>query len=206
MSIERDICKAIDIISSRAISTASHGTTVLATVVECLNPFNGKYKIKYQSNNFIAYNNNINTFYDAETPVYVFLKNGQLDEELIILGPAHGRNSNNFFSIFKDFDFDIDNFSWNDIFHGTMELKAENGKIKANISYMMHQVAESELLNFKFNWYGLGSGGAWVNLNKEYNGMRISGTSELVIIEPYSTFKCEAVMDNFTFIQTITVK
>lgn len=195
MSIERDICKAIDIISSRAISTANHGTTVLATVVECLNPFNGKYKIKYQSNNFIAYNNNINTFYDAETPVYVFLKNGQLDEELTILGPVHGKNNIGFYSIFKDIN-NIDDLK------GKLILKIENDKIVANLSYMGHYVEKNELLNIKFYWYG-SNGGDWVSLDREYNGMRISGTSEIKKIDDYTSFKCEAVMDNFTFIQTI---
>ena len=197
MSIERDICKAIDIISSRAISTANHGTTVLATVVECLNPFNGKYKIKYQSNNFIAYNNNINTFYDAETPVYIFLKNGQLDEELIILGPAHGKNNSGFYSIFKDIN-NIDDLK------GKLILNIENDKIVANLSYMGHYIEKNELLNIKFYWYG-SNGGDWVSLDKEYNGMRISGTSEINKTDEYTSFKCEAIMDNFTFIQTIDI-
>lgn len=200
MSIERDICKAIDIISSRAISTANHGTTVLATVVECLNPFNGKYRIKYQSNNFIAYNNNINTFYDAETPVYIFLKNGQLDEELIILGPAHGRNNNSFYGIKADFSlFDIQ-----DLFQGGFIWEKTDTTIKATPCYMGIPVSKIELSNFKFYWRGSTDGGDnWTDLSK-MNGERISGTNEIQIGD-YTFFECEVVMDNFKIIRTIDI-
>lgn len=209
MSIERDICKAIDIISARAISTANHSSTVLATVVECINPLNGKYKVKYQTNELIAYNNNIFTFYNKDTTVYLYLKNGQLDEEIIILGPSHGAQLNNYTNIFSNFN---EEKSLKENLQGWMELKKEN-KLQADICFMGHYVSKEELKNFKFYWYikdgeqikdsSPYGGDGWKCLNNKYNGMWIAGTSELETKSLTGTFKCVAAMDNFTFIQTI---
>lgn len=205
MSIERDICKAIEIISAKTVSAANHGSTILATIVECLNPLIGKYTVKYQNNILTAYNNNINTFYDADTMVYVFLKNGLLDEELIILGPAHNNKTNNYYNIFRDVDFD--KIQLKDLFQGQLQLSIKNNKIKADILYLNHYVAPSELQNFKFSWYKNTDSDKdnWICINNTYKGMWINGTSEYDISTHSDafSFKCEAAMDNFTFIQTI---
>ena len=88
-SIERDICKAIDIIASKAVASSSHGSTILATVVECLNPLTGKYKLKYQTKEFIAYSNK-DIVYSKGIGVYVFLQNGTFDKQMFILGSVDG--------------------------------------------------------------------------------------------------------------------
>ena len=88
-SIERDICKAIDIIASKAVASSSHGSTILATVVECLNPLTGKHKLKYQTKEFIAYSNK-DIIYSKGIGVYVFLQNGTFDKQMFILGSVDG--------------------------------------------------------------------------------------------------------------------
>lgn len=88
-SIERDICKAIDIIASKTVASSNHGSTILATVVECLNPLIGKHKLKYQTKEFIAYSNK-DTIYSKGIGVYVFLQNGTFDKQMFILGSVDG--------------------------------------------------------------------------------------------------------------------
>lgn len=88
-SIERDICKAIDIIASKTVASSNHGSTILATVVECLNPLTGKHKLKYQTKEFIAYSNK-DTIYSKGIGVYVFLQNGTFDKQMFILGSVDG--------------------------------------------------------------------------------------------------------------------
>lgn len=88
-SIERDICKAIDIIASKTVASSNHGSTILATVVECLNPLTGKHKLKYQTKEFIAYSNK-DIIYSKGIGVYVFLQNGTFDKQMFILGSVDG--------------------------------------------------------------------------------------------------------------------
>ena len=85
MSIERDICKAIDIITSNAVAASTSSTTVSATVIECINPIVGKYSINYQDTEFTAYSNNIFNFYSPGAVVRLLLSNGSIDGDKIIL-------------------------------------------------------------------------------------------------------------------------
>ena len=94
MSLEQDICSAIDIIASQAVNSLDYGTTLLATVVECVNPMTGKYTVLYQEQELTAYTNNLFIYYEPETPVWIFLKSGQLDEEITILNSTHGSQIN----------------------------------------------------------------------------------------------------------------
>ena len=57
MSIEQNICDAVDIIVDRAISQASFDRTISAIVVECVDEIAGKYKVKYLQKAFnLLYN------------------------------------------------------------------------------------------------------------------------------------------------------
>lgn len=100
MSLEQDICSAIDIIASQAVNSLDYGTTLLATVVECVNPMTGKYTVLYQEQELTAYTNNLFIYYEPETPVWIFLKSGQLDEEITILNSTHGSQINMYNNLF----------------------------------------------------------------------------------------------------------
>jgi hypothetical protein len=86
MSIENNICQAIDIIVDKAVKEAAYDKTILAQVIECIDATIGKYKIKYQDNICYAYTNNTDITYTKGTDVYILVPGGNLSNEKTILG------------------------------------------------------------------------------------------------------------------------
>lgn len=323
MSIEQDICSAIDIIASQAVNSLQTGTTLLATIVECINPITGKYKVLYQEQELIAYTNNLFIYYEPETPVWIYLKSGQLDEEITILNTTHGSQINMYNNLFakkemgyipnetykyksdstdytsltrvlkqsyaykiklklggidsnpckivitikdennKDriiyeeiqsvANFNNNNFNsvvinafWGEVknliiscegaslkelkiqglnlsdveqnLQGVLELNIQGLQLEASISFLGNYLHKDELKNFKFYWFvedesvkfkGVGfhpeGGEGWKIINEEYQGMYIKGGPKKDISKYSGTFKCVAIMDNFTFTRNITV-
>lgn len=322
MSIERDICKAIDIITSKAVATADTGSTILATVIECVNPLTGKYKIDYQGQVLEAYSNDIFNYYAAGAVVNIYLTHGSIDNEKVILSNSKQekmkynnvflsnaalfepiekynyseKNMKHFSRIVKrsphfyfNFKFQNDvndgkvtkititmtinnkkiiifedtqsvlnfkqglfnqtseNLYWGDVskleiktnngtqivdceiigiqdidqlqaYRGVLELNYQKNKINADISLLGHYVSKEELDNFEFYWFiedleikqtnanfNLYGGEGWKCLNNKYQNMWRRGKSEYNLGELTGTFKCVAVMDNFTFSRLITI-
>ena len=86
MSIENNICQAIDIIVEKAVKEAAYDKTILAQVLECTDATIGKYKIKYQDNVCYAYSSNTDVTYLKGSDVYVLVPESDLNKEKTILG------------------------------------------------------------------------------------------------------------------------
>jgi hypothetical protein len=103
-------------------------------------------------------------------------------------------------------------------YRGILELNYAKNKIQADISLLGHYVSKEELKNFEFYWFiedleikqnnanfNLYGGEGWKCLNSKYQNMWRKGNSEHSLNGLTGTFKCVAVMDNFTFSRLITI-
>ena len=75
MSIENEICKTIEMITTNAIQKADFDKTVLAKIVNCVDEETGKYKIKYQDSYSYAYSTSLDIKYNEGAYVYVQIPN-----------------------------------------------------------------------------------------------------------------------------------
>lgn len=94
MSIEQNICDAVDIIVDRAISQASFDRTISAIVVECVDEIAGKYKVKYQDSLYYATSDNPSTVYNVNAEVYVLVPGNDFSKDKKILGTVKSLGAN----------------------------------------------------------------------------------------------------------------
>lgn len=102
MSIEQNICDAVDIIVNRAISQAGFDRTISAIVVECVDQVVGKYKVKYQDSVYYATSDNSTTVYNVNSEVYVLIPSGDFSKEKKILGTVKSLGANYITSVEGD--------------------------------------------------------------------------------------------------------
>ena len=102
MSIEQNICDAVDIIVNRAISQAGFDRTISAIVVECVDQVIGKYKVKYQDSVYYATSDNSTTVYNVNSEVYVLIPSGDFSKEKKILGTVKSLGANYITSVEGD--------------------------------------------------------------------------------------------------------
>lgn len=94
MSIEDQICQAVDIIVQQAISQATFDRTIQGQVLSCVDASIGKYKIKYQDSTFYAYTNNTETTYSKGTNVYILIPGNDMSKDKTIVGASAKLGSN----------------------------------------------------------------------------------------------------------------
>lgn len=78
------ILDAVETLTHKAIENAGYNKTIQATIVEKISKA-GKYKVKYQDSDFIAYANNSDADYPAGTLVYVLIPNSDFEANKIII-------------------------------------------------------------------------------------------------------------------------
>lgn len=76
----------VDIISSKNIQDSKFDKTIQATIVSCLDPTIGKYKVKYQDGFWYAFSENIDVTYPNGTYVYILIPQGDFSKEKHIVG------------------------------------------------------------------------------------------------------------------------
>lgn len=84
-NIAEQICEAVDIIVSQKISKAGYDRTIQGIVTDCLDPIIGKYKIRYQNSNIIAYAANPSIKYNIDSLVYILIPGNDMSEDKVIL-------------------------------------------------------------------------------------------------------------------------
>lgn len=84
--LEDIILRAVDIVASQKIAKAGYDKTIQATIVSCIDATIGKYKVKYQDSYWVAYSNNIDSYYAPNTSVYILIPGGNMSKDKTILG------------------------------------------------------------------------------------------------------------------------
>lgn len=78
------ILDAVETLTNQAIASAGYNKTIQAVVMEKMSKA-GKYKVKYQDTEFIAYTNGVDSDYPVGTLVYVLIPNSDFSLNKIIL-------------------------------------------------------------------------------------------------------------------------
>ncbi len=78
------ILDAVETLTNKAIENAGYNKTIQATILEKMSKV-GKYKVKYQDSDFIAYANNAEADYPIGTLVYVLIPNSDFNANKIII-------------------------------------------------------------------------------------------------------------------------
>lgn len=86
MSYEDKILDAVEAIVDNKITNANFDKTISCTIVECVDPTTGSYKVRFQDAIFIAYATNSETSYSKGTDVWVLVPGNDFDREKTILG------------------------------------------------------------------------------------------------------------------------
>ena len=81
-----DMFQAISIIAQQAVKKANYDKTIQATIMSCVDPTIGKYKVSYQDGTWYAFSNNTNTKYIAGTSVYILIPGGDMNNTKTIIG------------------------------------------------------------------------------------------------------------------------
>lgn len=103
-SLERKICDAIQIISSKTSGDAAAGATTLATIVDCINPAIGKYRVNLRGIEQEAFASNLDIIYTPGTIVYIYEDNVALSKNKIILTADEQQSTKNLLSKPKEID------------------------------------------------------------------------------------------------------
>lgn len=80
------ICKSIELIVNNAVENAKYDRTIQGTIIKCIDPTIGKYKISYQNSTFYAYSNNSEVTYTNGSSVYILVHGNNMNNEKTILG------------------------------------------------------------------------------------------------------------------------
>jgi len=76
-------------IAEKAILNAGFDKTVQATIISCVDPSIGKYKVRYQDGYWYAFSNNIDLTYSNGSNVYVLIPNGYMSNIKTIIGAVN---------------------------------------------------------------------------------------------------------------------
>ena len=106
MSIENEICKTIEMITTNAIQKADFDKTVLAKIVNCVDEETGKYKIKYQDSYSYAYSTSLDIKYNEGAYVYVQIPNNNEKNNKTILSAAENSSVDYGYSIDLEDEYD----------------------------------------------------------------------------------------------------
>ena len=82
----QNLLQSMSIIAEQAVKNANYDRTIQATIVSCVDPTIGKYKVNYQNGTWYAYSNNINTKYVKGSTVYILIPEGNMNNTKTILG------------------------------------------------------------------------------------------------------------------------
>lgn len=85
-NFEDKILDAVESIVDEKISKAQYDKTISATIVECVDPTIGQFKVKYQDAVFVAYATNSSVSFSKGTDVWVLVPGNNFDREKTILG------------------------------------------------------------------------------------------------------------------------
>ena len=85
-NIETNICEAIELIVNHAVENAGYDRTVQATIVSCIDPTIGKYKVNYQDAVFYAYATSSDVKYNNGANVYVLIPGNDTSRDKTIIG------------------------------------------------------------------------------------------------------------------------
>ena len=92
MSIESNICDAVELLIDKAISKAEYDKTIYGIIKKCVDPALGKYLIKYQDSEFYAYSTN-STLYDNNTGVYILIPKNDMSKDKIIISAERRKSA-----------------------------------------------------------------------------------------------------------------
>ena len=81
-----NLLQSMSIIAEQAVKKANYDRTIQATIISCVDPTIGKYKVNYQNGNWFAYSSNTNTTYTKGATVYVLIPGGDMNNTKTILG------------------------------------------------------------------------------------------------------------------------
>ena len=81
-----NLLQSMSIIAEQAVKNAGYDRTVQATIVSCVDPTIGKYKVNYQNGSWYAFSSNTNTTYVKGASVYVLIPGGDMNNTKTILG------------------------------------------------------------------------------------------------------------------------
>ena len=99
----QDIFQSMSIIAQQTVKKANFDKTIQATIVSCVDPTIGKYKVSYQDGSWYAFSNNINTKYTAGASVYILIPGGDMNSTKTILGTTKQLGIN-YISTVEDID------------------------------------------------------------------------------------------------------
>ena len=92
-NIENSICDAIELLVDKSVEEAGYDKTIIAEIVECLDPTIGKYKVKYQDADFTAFSLDIDTIYSKGQSVLIKIPQNDKSNDKIILGLNSSRSA-----------------------------------------------------------------------------------------------------------------
>lgn len=107
MSIENQLCEAIELITENAVKKAGYDRTVQATIMSCTDASTGQYKVKYQDNIFYAYSTNTDITYTKNTLVYILIPGSDLSNQKTIIGTVSKLGTNYLTEVSKDSKYSI---------------------------------------------------------------------------------------------------
>lgn len=134
-NIENKILEAVEIIVDSAVKSAGFDSTVIATVKECIDIANGKYRCKYQDSMIYAYADNNN--YSVGEQVYVLVPNSDLSnstKKILGLAKEGGTGIAEGSISYSDLvGRIIDTLGTDNYFTGTTSIDLHSGKINEKI-------------------------------------------------------------------------
>lgn len=83
--IANNILAAIDILADKKIAEAGYDKTVNATIVKCIDATSGKYLVKYQDADIVAYSNSDIQYFENDI-VYIMVPGNDFTQDKTILG------------------------------------------------------------------------------------------------------------------------
>ena len=84
MSIESNVCDAIELLVDNAVAKAQYDKTIQGTVIKCIDATIGKYLIKYQDSTFNAYASGSGVSYPDGTGVYILVPGNDMSRDKTI--------------------------------------------------------------------------------------------------------------------------
>ena len=88
MSIESNVCDAVELLVDNAIAKAQYDKTIQGTVIKCIDATIGKYLIKYQDSTFNAYASGSGVSYPDGTGVYILVPGNDMSRDKTIIGAS----------------------------------------------------------------------------------------------------------------------
>lgn len=88
MSIESNVCDAIELLVDNAVAKAQYDKTIQGTVIKCIDATIGKYLIKYQDSTFNAYASGSGVSYPDGTGVYILVPGNDMSRDKTIIGAS----------------------------------------------------------------------------------------------------------------------